>query len=466
MSAVTPAPRPARRRADRSDLVVGLAAIGGLAMLVWLGLGLTFFADEWAVISERSASLSDFLEPFNEHWLGFTILTHRAVFALVGLHTYVPYHALLAVLHVVVALEVYALVRRRTLRAVAVGMTLIVLVFGSGFENLFWAMQVGFVGATALGFGALLLVDDVPSLPGARRAWSAAVLLTIAVMTSGYGLFMLALVGWDLLLDPRRRRWIVPLLVPVAVYGTWYLVLGRSGVATHGDPFTLERIAAVPRFVTDGLGAAFGGATGWGNLVGPALWLGIVAWIIVLVLRRRPVPSRAVACLLAIASEYAILGLVRAQLGSDAAGYTRYTYLSGMLALVCIASLIGRPTISRRRVPWVVGAGILALAVSLAWNLQLLIAGRALFAERAELTRALVTIGTTDPLPVGVDPDLTLVLVPSPSELRRLTAEHGSPLTDALAPSFVPAVSAEAIEEATHRAQNPPQWLLEQETVP
>jgi len=341
-----------------------------------------------------------------------------------------------------------------------------VLVFGSGFENLFWAMQVGFVGATALGFGALLLVDDVPSLPGARRAWSAVALLTIAIMTSGYGLFVLALVGWDLILDARRRRWIVPLLVPVAVYGTWYLLLGRAGVATHGNPFTLERIAAVPRFVIDGLAAAFGGATGWGNLVGPVLWLGIVAWIIVLAVRRRPVPARAVACLLAIASEYAILGLVRAQLGSDAAEYTRYTYLSGMLALVGIASLIGRPTIPRRQVPWVVGAGILALAISLGWNLQLLIAGRALFAERTELTRALVTVGTTDPLPAGVDPERSLVLVPSPSELRRLTVEYGSPLTDALAPGFVQPVSATALDSAARRAQSPPRWLLDQERAP
>ena len=39
-------------------------------------------------------------------------------------------------------------------------------------------------------------------------------LLTVAVMTSGYGLFMLGLVGLDVLLDPRRRRWILPLVVP------------------------------------------------------------------------------------------------------------------------------------------------------------------------------------------------------------------------------------------------------------
>ena len=64
------------------------------------------------------------------------------------------------------ALLVYALVRRRTLPWVAVGITLIVLLFGSGFENLFWGAQIGFVGATAMGLGALLLLDDVQRSPG------------------------------------------------------------------------------------------------------------------------------------------------------------------------------------------------------------------------------------------------------------------------------------------------------------
>ena len=163
--------------------------------------------------------------------------------------TYVPYLALLAVLHVTVALLVYALVRRRTLPLVAVGIALIVLFFGSGFENLFWGIQIGFVGATALGLGALLLLDDVPTLPGPGRAVAATGLLTVAVMTSGYGLFMLGLVGLDVLLDPRRRRWVLPLLVPAALYGLWYVTMGRSGIATYGNPFTAETLTALPGFI-------------------------------------------------------------------------------------------------------------------------------------------------------------------------------------------------------------------------
>ena len=65
------------------------------------------------------------------------------------------------------ALLVYVLVRRRRCRWSPSAIALIVLLFGSGFENLFWGIQIGFVGATALGLGALLLLDDVPTLAGA-----------------------------------------------------------------------------------------------------------------------------------------------------------------------------------------------------------------------------------------------------------------------------------------------------------
>ncbi|HEV7604924.1 MAG TPA: hypothetical protein VGO15_08145 [Candidatus Limnocylindrales bacterium] len=447
-------------RPDRSDLVVAIAAIAAFVLLVSLGLGLTFFADEWAVIADRSVTLQDLVRPFNEHWLAVTIVLYRGLLGLFGMGSYVPYLAVLAALHIGVAILVYALLRRRTLPVVAVAMTLIVLLFGSGFENLFWGIQIGFVGATALGLGALLLLDDVPTLPDARRAAAATGLLLIAVMTSGYGLFMLGLVGLDVLLDRRRRRWVVPLLVPVALYGVWYVTLGRSGIATYGNPFTPQTLGALPRFIFDGMSTALGAAAGGGALMGRVLVVVLAAWIAYLAARRRPIPSRAIACLLAIAVEYTIVGIVRAQLEVDASLYTRYAYLSGILALIATASLVGRPAVPAVRRPLAIALGAVVLAFSLIWNVALLWGGRELYAQRAELTRAYITLGTSDPLPPGVDRTLSLVLVPSPVDLRRVIATYGSPMTDALAPGLVPAVSTVALEEATRRAQNPPAWLL------
>ena len=99
-------------------------------------------------------------------------------------------------------------------------------------------------------------------------------------MTSGYGLFMLGLVGLDVVLDPRRRKWVVPLLIPAVLYGAWYVTLGRSGIATYGNPFTPETLVALPRFIVDGMATAFGSAAGGGALMGRILIVALVAWIV------------------------------------------------------------------------------------------------------------------------------------------------------------------------------------------
>ena len=461
----TPGAPAERRRPDRADLVVGLGSVAAFVSLVRLGRGLTFFADEWAVIEDRPIGIETFFRPFNEHWLGVTTLVHRAMVETIGLGTYVPYLALLAALHVVVALLVYAVARRLTLAPVAAGIAVVVLFFGSGFENLFWGMQIGFLGAIALGLGALLLLEGTP---GRGRVAAAVALLVVAVATSGYGLFLLGFVVLDVLLDPRRRRLVAPLFVPAGTWLTWYVAVGRSGVATHGDPFTLDQALSIPGFIVRGAGAAFGGATGVGPLLGIVVAGGVVAWLVALAVQRGTIPPRALAAIGAIVAMYGLLALVRSQLEEvEATQYTRYTYLSGILALVALAAVVGRPTVAvagRERLLAVGGFGAV-LALSLVWNGALLVSGRELFAERADLTRALIELGLERPLPDGVDPELSLVLVPSPNALPGIIERFGSPLADSLAGDAVRPIPDDAREEALRRAQNPPEWLLEQQAM-
>jgi hypothetical protein len=459
MSAAEPA---GTRRPDRADLVVGGASVVAFGVLVWLGRGLTFFADEWAVIEDRPIGIETFLRPFNEHWLGVTTLVHRAMVETIGLGTYVPYLALVAALHVAVAWLVYAAARRLTSTPIAAAIAIVVLFFGSGFENLFWGMQIGFVGAVALGLGAFLVLDGEHRR---GRAVVATVLLTIAVATSGFGLFMLAFVGLDVLLDRRRRRLLPAVIVPGAVWLTWYLAIGRTGVATHGDPFTVEHALAIPGFVLRGMGSAFGGATGVGPVLGIAVAGAIAAWTGGLAVSRREAPRPAVAAFGAIIAMYGLLALVRSQLEDvDASQYARYTYLSGILVLLALAGLVGRPAVpetGRRRLA-ALGAGAAVFAMSLVWNGALLVAGRELFADRADLTRAFIELGLERPLPDGVDPDLSLILVPAPNVLPGVLARFGSPLDDALARDAVRPIPDEARREALRRARNPPDWLLSQ----
>ena len=290
------------RRPDLPDALVALASIGAFVTLLWLGRGLTFFADEWAVMAERSISLDSFLQPFNEHWLGVTTVVYRLMLGAFGLSSYMPYLALLAAMHVIVVLEVYVLARRAARPWLGALIALVVAFFGSGFENLFWAMQIGFVGAIALGLGAMILMDGQP---GRGRVVAAVAQITIGMMTSGFGIFMFGLVGLDLLFDPRRRRLVPTLAVPAIIYLAWYLAFGRTGVATARDPFTIDAFLSVPAFVLDGVGTAVGSAIGVGPLVGRLAALVLVVVVVVRLVRGVPVSGRAVACFGAIVFEYA-----------------------------------------------------------------------------------------------------------------------------------------------------------------
>lgn len=445
------------RRPDLADAIVAVAVVVAFLALLWLGRGLTFFADEWAVMADRTISLDSFIQPFNEHWLGVTIVVYRLMLETFGLGTYMPYLALLAALHVVVVVLVYAVARRSTSPWLAAGAAVVIAFFGSGFENLYWSMQIGFLISIALGLGALLLLDDDP--PWSRVALATG-LLTVGMMTSGFGILMLVLVGLDLLLDRSRWRVVPAMFIPGLVYVTWYVAFGRSGVATARDPFTLDAVLGIPRFLLEGVGTAFGSVLGVGPQVGMLVGLALGAGIVVQLIRRRAVSSRAIACFGAIVFMYALLALIRAQLFDGAALYSRYAYLSGIFAILGLAALIGRqplPSSPGLRLATVAGLATV-FALALIWNLWLLVAGRVIFEERAAYTRAVVSVvlGDLDPT---IDPDKVELLDRKVTRLREVLMEFGSPIQDSLAGEVVPPVDPALVERVR-------QDLLDQQAAP
>ncbi len=427
--------------------MVALVTVGAFIGILWLGRGMTFFADEWAVIVERPISLDNFVRPFNEHWLGVTTLVYRLLLERVGLTTYVPYLALLLGLHVIVVLEVYYLARRSAGAALGALAAVIMAVLGSGFENLYWAMQIGFIGAIALGLGAVIVLERGLT-PG--RAVAATAMLTVGMMTSGFGLFMLVFVGLECLLMPDRRRLIIALLVPAGVYLAWYLAFGRGGLATHRDPFTIAAMLDVPAFVAAGAGTAIGSAIGVGPLFGrvAALVLAVAVGWRVFRDGLGSVPPRALACFGAIIVQYSILGLVRGQLFDGAAEYSRYAYLSTIFALLGLVALLS-PLAVMRDPRWrTARLRVLTVVATLAltWNVGLLVAGREIFLDRADSTRAIMIVAQGD-LEPGIDPDQATLLDSRVSDLRASLDRFGSPLTDSLAGDAVRPVAPELIEE-------------------
>ena len=447
-------------RLDRADTWIDRHAVALFALMTtasavfiaWLGSGLTYFSDEWAFIEGRSlVDPATWFPPHNEHWSTLPVIVYRLLVETVGLRSYLPYLAIVLALHVACAALVFVLLRRTSGSAIALGGSAIVLVFGSGFENLLWGFQIGFVGSMVLGLAMLAILDGPLS---GRRIAAVLGLLVANLMTSGVALTFLAIASIEMLLRPGWRRALPLLAIPAGAYVVWYLAFGSAGIATHRDPFTLDSVMAVPGFVVSGVLGTLASITG---LTG-VLTTFVVAGVAVVAARRWPaIPVRSVAIGCGIVVQYALIALVRAGVNEAGATYTRYTYLTGILAIVGIGALVGRPRLPERGAGRVlltaVPVTILALALTL--NVAMLVGGRVLFAERAMTTRALVMVGTEPVLPPGVDPGRSLILVPSPESLRAIIARYGSPLDDVLVPWAVEPVTAAALEDARRRAASP-----------
>ncbi len=427
-------------------------AIAGGVLLLALGAGMTFFSDEWAFIESRSlGDPADWFRPHNEHWSTLPIIVYRAMVETIGIGSYMPYLAIVVLLHMAVAWLVYRLVRRRSGPVPGFLAGLLILLFGSGFENLFWGFQTGFVGSMLLGLLAIEVTDG-DATP--RRAVTVAVLLLLSLMASGTGLLMCVAIGIAWLLDARWRRFLPWLAIPAISYLAWYLTFGRTGVTTMRNPFTLEAAADVPKFVVGGFGNAGGAIAGVGPAAGIVVAAVIVAWAAVRAASGR-LPPLVPGLLVAIAVQYALIGLVRGTLFEGQVNYTRYTYVSGILLLLAVSTLAAKPRLPNapHLRPLAVASVIVVVTLAAIYNVALLVGGRELFLERADMTRALLVAGLRRPLPAETDPNRSLVLVPSPVELEQIALAYGDARTDALVQFAVRPVPVEVQAEADRRVR-------------
>jgi hypothetical protein len=419
---------------------------------------MTFFADEWAFIEGRSlANPATWWSPHNEHWSTLPILLYRLMVETIGIGSYVPYLAVVTALHITVSALVFRLLERSSGPIFALIGGAIVLFFGSGFENLYWGFQTGFVGSVMFGLAALVITDGPATV---RSATLVALLLLASLASSGIGIGMSIAVGVEWLLVDRWRRFVPILAVPACVFLAWFLVAGRFGVVALREPLTIENLREVPRSVYRGLSIAFGSITGLTG-IGFTVLIPFLAAAIAAARQRRLAP-RAAAIVFAVGVLYGLTGLSRAEIYEgvvDYLDYTRYTYVSGILAMIAAGCLVGKvqwPEVGRRRLATVAILGLWA-SVGLVTNIALLVLGRDIFLQRADMTRALVTVALETDRPNGIDLDRSLVLVPSPVSLEAITASFGDPRTDALAPWAIRPIPPDVLAEARRRlVEGPP----------
>jgi hypothetical protein len=329
-------------RIPHATLIVGLGAALTGAAILWLSRTYNFYFDEWTfILTAQDWTWVTYLQPHNEHPSILFRLLYAALLNTVGMRSYVPYMAVLLVLHAANVALLFLVVRRRGAGdAVALGAAALVMVLGAGWENLLWAFQMAWLASVASGLGMLLALQARP----VRSNLALAVGLAAAsLMFSGIGLTFAAFGVVMLAATPGRRRevlWFVPLGIAVVV---WYLAFGRVGTPPNPPP-TAANIVLVPLYVAWGLGQSAAGLIGEGGAWGPpALVVSVLAMLLTW-WRRRP-DSFALGAVAALATLYVVTGLTRAQLGYAQSGSGRYVYEGAVFWLILLAD-------AARNLPW------------------------------------------------------------------------------------------------------------------
>ena len=255
----------------------------------------------------------------------------------------------------------FVYVRRRTDPWLALAVILPILVLGTSPEDLLWPFQMGFTIGMCFGLGALLALERRDR----RGDVLACILLVLALTPSSLGIAFLPAalvhVAWDR--DRWRRAWIV--LIPVALYGLWYLGWGQYASQSF---ISVHNVLSAPGYVLDGFASSLSSLTGLGAAAGgqaanldwgrPLLVVAVVAgaWRVC----RMGGLTRSLAVALAIGVAFWAFGASNASLFREATS-GRYQYMG-----VFFVVLIGAELLRGVRLDPKVAAAVLAVSITAA----------------------------------------------------------------------------------------------------
>jgi hypothetical protein len=337
--------------------LAGAVACSGTVLLIWQS-HLTFTGDEWDfLLHRRGFSAAVFLDPHVDHIVLAPVAIYKALLAMFGMSSALPFQIVstLAFLLSVVLLFLY--LRRRVGDWPALLGSVLILFLGAAWSDLLFSFQIGFSGSIAAGIGAVLALER----DDRKGDLVACALLALSTSFSELGVpFVVgAFVSVALGPAPRRSRLYVA-LVPVALYGIWYLGWGHTGANTA----SFHNLVNSPKFVFDAvsqnLASLFGLATPLNGETGLNLVVGLNRGRILLVIaialaiwrlwRLRQVgrPSRWLWAVLAAGGTFWFLTALNAYpfLRTPTAG--RYQYPGAIFLLLIAAELLRGVRLDRR----------------------------------------------------------------------------------------------------------------------
>jgi hypothetical protein len=215
------------RQARWATVSLGLVEVVALGYWLFVARHAWFYNDDWEfLVTRKAGDLGDLFRPHSEHWVAVPMLAYRALFAIFGLHTYVPYLLMVIGAHLIVVALVFAIMRRAGVRPwIAAAAAASLAFYGRGVAAIIVPVLVCFTGALAFGLTHLLLADHDGRIR--LRDWLGVIAGLLGLMCSGVAVSMVVVVAIAVV---SRRGWRIGLFhtVPlVAWYALWYLVRGH-----------------------------------------------------------------------------------------------------------------------------------------------------------------------------------------------------------------------------------------------
>lgn len=323
-----------------------------------------------------------FFAPHNGHLVLGGRVVFEALFAIAGTD-YVVFR-LAEIAGILVCVGVFfVLVRRRTDPLIALAFSLSLLFLGYANETFLWPFNLHTVYSLGLGLGALLALEREDRSGDV----AACLLLVLSVATLEVGLAFAVGVAVSVLLreDRARRLWIF--LVPVALYGVWWLWARKFGQSET----ELANVRLIPGAILDGAAAVAGSLTGLnptgGDVpagqttvtTGGVVLAALGALALTLRIRRRGVPPT-----LWVSLSVLLAYWVQIAMGGREADTARYLFVAATMAL-----LVAADALRGRRLPALaIAAVFLVVALALPGNLAKLEDGRAAMLPEANANRA------------------------------------------------------------------------------
>ncbi len=343
---------------------------------VW-GRGQSLRGDEWGYATRLlDQSLWDAVvhPPPGKYLIAAPLAYYDLMFHTVGISHYVPYRLVGIALGAAVAILLFLYARRRVGDPLAIPAAVLVLFLGAAWEVVASPQRLPNQVAMAAGLGALVALDR----RGDRRDAVACLLLVVAITSHPLGLAFVAAAAVLVAARPAgerwRRSWIY--LIPIAVYGLWYVTSYTSPPSQSG-PSPQEVI----EFAGKSLAAFCGSVTGffrtrWTSQIDPVNGISVTLAVVfgAVVLWHLRHPRRVPASTWAVLAALCVLMITPAfapGAGRDP-GAPRYLYSGAIVLLLVIFELARGVRVRGATRGWVI-AGIGALfIVSMVSNLQTL----------------------------------------------------------------------------------------------